>query len=332
MNSYEISQEIERRRIKNEKDRLKRIEFLEQKIPDYAVLRSMRNELLAEAALFRITNRIEEAEANERKAEQLTQNELNLLKKLGLDKSYLEVQYTCKKCNDVGFLEDGSICDCLTHLIHKANHNRYDLNEITQNDTFENSNLQIFSDKPIINPVTKNAIVPRLVAQLMYNKAREYCDNFDSNGGASIQISGDTGTGKTYMVSCIVNELLKKDPNLDIIYISAPNLINLLHDDISEGNSSYDSNKYKFKAADLLVIDDLGTETENDFAKNSISEIIDERLVNNKSTIITTNYSDLSGRYPPRMVSRVGGYFSGLRLLGKDLRLEQNQNNPGENK
>lgn len=319
MNDYEISLEIEKRRIRNEKQRLRRIEKLEALSPEFSNLRRERNALLAQAAILKISNQTNQAKEKELEAENLSIREKEILKSFGLNSDYLEVQYDCKKCNDVGFLEDGTMCDCLLNLIKAENFNRFDLNERTKEDNFSKYDLSLFSDRVIRADMTvKN------LAQLNLNKAQIYCVNF-SKSSPSLLLQGEPGTGKTFLVSCIVNELLKENRN--IIYLSAPNLINLLYDDIRSNNSMADSNKTAFKNAELLIIDDLGTEVDNDFTRNSLNEIIDERLVSKLPTIITTNYLDLSKRYPSRMVSRLLGTYKQWPFLGEDLRIKLKKKN-----
>lgn len=314
MNNYEISLELERRRREHEKQRLRRIERLEQISPEYSDLRAHRNELLAEAALLQLTDNNQEALKKEEQAQSLTLKEKQILKNLGYPEDYLEVKYDCQKCKDVGYTEDGTVCDCLKSMIRSEKFNRFDLNEKTKSDTFDRFDFSLFSDKP-------NAIglIPRSIAQINLIEARRFCDEIDHNP-ISMLYQGEPGTGKTFLVSCIANELINSDH--DVVYLSAPNLINLLYDDIREKKTTTQSFKYLIKNAEIVIIDDLGTETDNDFTRNSISEIIDERLVSNKPTIITTNYEDLFVRYPGRMASRIFGKYKIFKFIGTDLRLK----------
>ena len=76
------------------------------------------------------------------------------------------------------------------------------------------------------------------------------------------------------------------------------------------------------KNCDLLIIDDLGTEFTNTFTESSLFEILNERLIHQKSTVISTNLSleDYQERYDDRIFSRTTGYYSTFKIFGDDIR------------
>ena len=59
--------------------------------------------------------------------------------------------------------------------------------------------------------------------------------------------------------------------------------------------------------ADLLIIDDLGTESINNIKFTELFNIINTRILNNKKTIISTNLSiqNLFSIYEERIVYRI---------------------------
>src|SRR5699024_1371911 len=59
--------------------------------------------------------------------------------------------------------------------------------------------------------------------------------------------------------------------------------------------------------ADLLIIDDLGTEMANSFTNAEIFNIVNTRIIDGKKTIISTNLSpkEISDSYSDRVFSRV---------------------------
>jgi sodium/proline symporter len=75
---------------------------------------------------------------------------------------------------------------------------------------------------------------------------------------------------------------------------------------------------------DLLIIDDLGTEVGNSFTNAELFNIINERMINEKKTIISTNLSleQLRDTYSDRITSRVLNNFIPLKFYGKDLRFK----------
>lgn len=322
MNKYDISQQLAQRREKHKRDYHNRIRKLENISPEYKALTSERNALLAEAAIYTIAGNIQKAEANQEKARELDEREKEILNELGLTPDYLTVHYDCPICQDVGFTPNGGMCSCLQQMIYKARFNEYDLTERFINNTFENFDLGIFSEKISNNSKTKleSSVSPRIWMQVLKEMAEKYCSTYNDSS-KNLLLYGPVGTGKTYLISCIVNELIKKD--IDLIYISAPNLINLIFDDINQKTQLKNSNKERLKTVELLIIDDLGTEGKNEFNANVMSEILDERILTGKKTIITSNYAPkemAAGRYPERMVSRIIDIYEMFEFIGPDLR------------
>ena len=78
-----------------------------------------------------------------------------------------------------------------------------------------------------------------------------------------------------------------------------------------------------FFDCDLQIIDDLGTEMTNTFVASQLFLCINERLMNKKSTIISTNLSleSLRDLYSERVFSRISSNFKMRKLIGKDIRL-----------
>ena len=76
--------------------------------------------------------------------------------------------------------------------------------------------------------------------------------------------------------------------------------------------------------ADLLIIDDLGTEVSNTFTNAEIFNIVNTRLLWGKKTIISTNLTpnEISEIYTDRVFSRIFDKFIPLKFFGKDLRWE----------
>ena len=76
------------------------------------------------------------------------------------------------------------------------------------------------------------------------------------------------------------------------------------------------------KNCDLLVIDDLGTELTNSFTETYLFEVLNERLIHQKSTIISTNLNleEFQERYGDRIFSRTTGYYSMFKIFGDDIR------------
>ena len=81
--------------------------------------------------------------------------------------------------------------------------------------------------------------------------------------------------------------------------------------------------------ADLLIIDDLGTESLNSMKLSELFTIINTRILNlnNKITksIISTNLNinEIFNNYEERIGSRIAGYYNIYYFFGDDLRFKK---------
>ncbi len=76
--------------------------------------------------------------------------------------------------------------------------------------------------------------------------------------------------------------------------------------------------------ADLLIIDDLGTEMTTDFSVSELFGIINDRLIQpRKATLISTNLTpeNIQDRYSERLSSRILGKADIWEFFGDDLRI-----------
>ena len=128
------------------------------------------------------------------------------------------------------------------------------------------------------------------------------------------------------MSNCIASELLKKGKT--VIYQTAPVLLETVIDYKMNKQKNPQDNFYKsVLEADLLIIDDLGTETMNSMKFTELFTIINTRLLNQTAkitkTIISTNLDlkDIFSVYNERIGSRIVGNYNICRFFGNDLRL-----------
>ena len=74
--------------------------------------------------------------------------------------------------------------------------------------------------------------------------------------------------------------------------------------------------------ADLLILDDLGTEMTTSFVQSALYQLINGRLLAGKSTVISTNLApeELGRRYGAPLLSRLEGEYQLLPFVGTDIR------------
>ena len=225
----------------------------------------------------------------------------SFLKVNNIDKKNLEPQYECKVCNDTG-IHNGKICDCLLSELNKK------ISTITSSQSeFKNFNMQ-----------NRNLMDENDIKASDWLKM--WCSRFPNTTKLNINIIGGAGSGKTFLLECVANEMLNK--NMAICYKTAfelNELARLYH--IGKSFSFADCLN-----ADILFIDDLGTEPIlKNVTKEYLYNLINVRQINNKPTFITTNLSldDILNRYDDRIFSRLGNknLSTNIQLTSKDKRV-----------
>jgi len=78
---------------------------------------------------------------------------------------------------------------------------------------------------------------------------------------------------------------------------------------------------------DLLILDDLGSEMSTSFSVSVIYEILNTRLRERRSTVVSSNLdpAELARRYNPQIASRLTGSFEYLRFYGRDIRIQKKE-------
>lgn len=127
-----------------------------------------------------------------------------------------------------------------------------------------------------------------------------YIANWESikNKSTGILLYGSVGSGKTFLATCLLNELLKRDVNGGIT--SLPKMLS----EVINFNEKSQEYVEKIKNIKFLVIDDFGTERTTEFAQEQIFNIIDERLNNNTVTVFTTNLSIEELKNPKTLMAK----------------------------
>lgn len=272
-----------------------------------------------------ITKQIEK-ENMKIKLDKLEEKRHKILKKIGITEKDLEPNFDCKVCNDTGMVTKDNItsyCNCFNQEVLNYTYRQSNILKLDDENfkTFDNC---YYSSKPNKEKygIEKS---PLENIEIIKNIAIEFCKNIKSENQKNLLFTGNTGLGKTFISNCIAKELI--DKGLNVVYQTSP----ILMDQIIDYKFSYDkteSQKEKYNKifnVDLLIIDDLGTETMNNNKFTELFNIINTRLLNNKKMVISTNLSlnDLYNRYDERILSRLIGNFTICKFIGEDIRLKK---------
>lgn len=253
------------------------------------------------------------------KNDELINEKKRLLKENGFPDDYLTLKYKCSKCKDTGYI-DNEICKCMKQkLIDKA-YEQSNLKDILEKENFKTFNLAYYPDiKTQAEGISPKANIIKII-----NTCKRFIKEFD-NSSSNLLFYGTTGLGKTFLCNCIAKEIL--DMGKTVLYLTAFQLFKMVETQKFNKNPDDDILKYLdyILDVDLLIIDDLGTEMGTIVTHSELYNLINLRLLNEKSTIISTNLSptNLKDTYSERILSRIQGRYILLKFLGNDIRIQK---------
>ena len=319
LKEYEQKRELAQRNYENKIDNLYATNPKLSKIVDEINKTSIN---LSKSILL---NNTEQITFLQKKIDELKNNKNKLLKDLNISDSFFSPEYECKKCNDTGYLINDSniMCSCLKQKLINLQYNKSNIYNL-EKDSFENFNDNLLSDKPDENKYNSN-ISPRDNINNIKNLAIRFIENFDDPNEKNLLFTGNTGLGKTFLSNCIANEILKKGKT--VLYQTAPIMLDAIIDYRFGKTDGFVYNN--ILNADLLIIDDLGTENLNNLKFTELFNVINTRILNQNNhitkTIISTNLSlnNLFQNYDERIFSRLAGYYNIYRFYSDDIRINK---------
>lgn len=321
-----IMRQYSERQSENHRILLARRDEIAKKIPNYTRLGEEIASLSMEYAIASLDDSATHMSADEYSAKlsDLANKRKELLTSHGYSVDYLDPIYTCSDCEDTGFI-DSTPCHCfrraVTELFYLGSNNK----NINPNETFEHFDLNVYS-KDCVDPKTGKNAYDHMNSVLQ--AAERYVREFDQHpedyrdSKRNLLFYGNTGLGKTFLTNCIANEL-KNDGQHSVIYLTAIELFQTFSKSEFERDSDYKEIADEILECDLLIIDDLGTELSNSFTNSRLFLCINERMIKNKATIISTNLSldNLCDNYSDRIFSRIMHAYRPVRFFGNDIRL-----------
>lgn len=231
---------------------------------------------------------------------------------LGSHAQAIQPQYYCVLCKDTG-RHQGGVCSCV--LDEELRLRREEINHASPLTLcrFENFVLERYPEKQ-----EDSSISPRVAMQAIYQDCVDWAREFGPHN-RSLLMYGDAGLGKTHLALSIASVVL--DNGWDVIYVSAQRAFATISEERFGDNALFSS----MLEADLLVLDDLGTEYMDAYVHSKLYELINARM-NRRPTIYTTNICQQKAlvlRYDEKIASRLLGDCHPMRFWGKDLRLHR---------
>ena len=308
-------------RAENQAEHQRRLAAVYGRIPRIEQIdQELRQQMLE---LVRLT--VARGPAMKQKLEELKKSNLNLqadrlelLVEAGYPENYLDDIYSCPKCRDTGVYRGGP-CECLERLYNKELTKELGVLLRQGDESFEHFDLSLYSDQ--LDP--DYGVIPRQAMAMICDFCRSFAENFPTRF-ANLLFQGGTGLGKTYLSACVARVVAEK--GYSVCYDTATAALEAFERqkfsrDLEEAEAAA-VRVSRMLSCDLMILDDLGTELVTPMSLSALYTLIDQRLVNRKMTIISTNCDseELQRRYTPQICSRLEGEYVHLPFAGRDIR------------
>ena len=241
--------------------------------------------------------------------EELSTQKQSLLASPGYPADYLEPIYHCSDCQDTGYINNEK-CHCFRQAIITMLYAQSNIQEVLLKENFSTLNSSYYEGDDLTR----------------FQNAVKECHEFVSVFGKDYRnlfFYGTVGTGKSFLSGCIAKEVI--EAGHPVLYFSSVQLFDIL----SAGTFDYKKKEDLYNLlddlynCDLLIIDDLGTETLKANVTSQLFSFLNERHIRKKPTIISTNLSleETRNRYSDRIFSRIMSHYHVCKLTGPDIRM-----------
>jgi DNA replication protein DnaC len=139
-----------------------------------------------------------------------------------------------------------------------------------------------------------------------YNQARHFAQTLEG----WLLLQGDYGCGKTHLAAAIANFAVSM--GVPTLFITVPDLLDTLRFAYQDPEASFESRFEDVRQANLLVLDDFGTQNATPWAQEKLFQILNYRYINHLPLVVTTNLAleEIEGRMrsrleDPQLVSQV---------------------------
>lgn len=245
---------------------------------------------------------------------QLQQELKERLHAMGEGADNFEPRPVCPHCGDTGYVGQ-RMCSCLESLLRQAACD--DLSALSHMNLtrFDELDMSFYSAEKEADGLSPRERMADVIAY-----CRDWAADF-SDESPSLLLRGPAGTGKTHVSLAMAREVTEK--GCRVVYGSVGRLLRQIereHFGREEGDSIE-----RMESCDLLILDDLGTEFASPFYTSSLYELINDRILSGRPTVLSTNLNQkqLQERYGVQIASRISGCFQPLIFAGSDIRQQK---------
>ncbi len=241
-----------------------------------------------------------------------------LLAASGRPADALEPRFTCKLCQDTGVV-NGRTCQCVHRVMQQLRRTEIEGLSSLSISSFDTMKLDYY---PSVIDASTGINVRTYMGQLL-SGLKEYAEDFVPTESESLMLIGNAGLGKTHAALAIAGIVLNKD--YDVIYVSSPDFFNKIEATRFDSGSDAETLLQTATNADLLIIDDLGTEFVTPYFITTFYSLLNNRLGAHLPTIVTTNITEgsmLEKRYTEKISSRLSAFVP-FNFVGHDIRAQK---------
>jgi DNA replication protein DnaC len=186
----------------------------------------------------------------------------------------------CTKCNGAGYLRAnvpfghpnfGKAIACECKEAERKEKRRQQLREMSNLDAFRQKTFSTF-----------NTQIPGV------KEAYQAALDFETEPTGWLVFSGPNGCGKTHLAAAIANQAL--DNGAVVLFEAAPDLLDHLRAAFAPtATEVYDQLFSKMREAELLILDDLGSQQSSPWANEKLFQLLNYRYNLSMATVITGN-------------------------------------------
>ena len=237
----------------------------------------------------------------------------------------------CPHCGGVGFLrmdvpvgheKFGRLEPCVCRANEIAENARNRLYEMSNLSRLSHLTFENFSRSG--NPKAE-FVSPQELANLhdAFNASEEFAKNLKG----WLLLEGSYGCGKTHLAAAIANDCVQK--GVPTLFITVPDLLDSLRFAYHDPETTFEARFEDIRNADLLVMDDFGTQNATPWAQEKLFQIINYRYTNKLPTVITTNLilDEIESRIRSRLQD--SDFVKYIRITAPDFRRPTETSNPG---
>jgi DNA replication protein DnaC len=237
----------------------------------------------------------------------------------------------CPHCGGIGFLrldvpvgheKFGKLEPCVCRANEIAENARQRLYEMSNLDRL--SHLMFTNFNPSGNPKAE-FVSPQEVANL--RDALDASEDFATKLKGWLLLEGSYGCGKTHLAAAIANDAVQH--GVPTLFITVPDLLDSLRFAYNDPETTFEQRFEDIRNANLLVMDDFGTQNATPWAQEKLFQIINYRYINKLPTVITTNLilDEVESRIRSRLQD--ADFVKYIRITAPDYRRPTETSNPG---